>query len=77
MGNGITILGKIIYLSLEGGFWGIESSDGKKYFPIEGLPPSFQKENIQIRAIVTPSSEFNPYMWGRAVEVKEIEKVSD
>jgi hypothetical protein len=77
MENNIQILGKIIYLPIEGGFWGIESEDGKKYFPTEGLPPPFQKENIQIKATIVPSPEFNAYMWGKAVRIKAIEKVSD
>jgi hypothetical protein len=77
MENSIQILGKIIYLSIEGGFWGIESQEGKKYFPIDGLPRPFQKENIQIKATVVPSPEFNVHMWGRAIKIKEIEKVGD
>ncbi|MCS6904498.1 MAG: hypothetical protein RML72_00865 [Bacteroidia bacterium] len=67
------IVGKITYIPLETGFWGIITEDNKKYLPLQGLPANFQKEGLQIKAIVSPSTDLSYFMWGRPVEIKQIE----
>lgn len=68
----MNITGKVVYVNVSGGTWGIEGDDGEKYLPVEGLPAHFQKEGIRIKATVHPSPSFTIFMWGKNVMVKNI-----
>ncbi|MEZ4852354.1 MAG: hypothetical protein R3B93_27865 [Bacteroidia bacterium] len=48
------ITGKIVYVDLSGGFWGIESDDGQQYNPGTTLPDTFKEKDIRIKANVSP-----------------------
>jgi hypothetical protein len=67
--------GTVRYLSLEGGFHGIESDDGKKYDP-SGLPKEFQQDGLRVRFTVKVlQGVMTIRMWGTPVEVLSIEKL--
>ncbi len=66
------IEGKITFQDLEGGFWGIISSDGKKYVPIERLPEDFRIDGLAIRADVEEVLVLGTSMWGKHVRVVSI-----
>lgn len=67
------ITGTTTFVEVEGGFWGILGDDGVPYHPVNGLPESFQAESLRIKADIKPSSAVSVFMWGRLVEVQEIE----
>ena len=48
MMNQIEIIGKSRYITLEGGFWAIESNDGEKYTPIN-MPEQLKTEGATVR----------------------------
>lgn len=67
--------GTVRYLSLEGGFHGIESDDGKKYDP-SGLPKEFQQDGLRVRFTVKVlQGVMTIRMWGTPVEVLSIERL--
>lgn len=66
------IEGKITFQDLEGGFWGIISSDGKKYVPIERLPEDFRVDGLKIRANVEEVLVLGTSMWGKHVQIISI-----
>ena len=45
----VKITGKVIWLDFEGGFWGIEGDDGKKYRP-QNLSKEAQQDGQRITA---------------------------
>lgn len=69
------ITGKVTYVDISGGFWGIEGEDGKKYQPTTPLPRDFRKEGVRIKAKATPSMGFSIFMWGEQVDLKDIQTV--
>ena len=68
----ISGIGEINYINLEGGFYGIISSDGKCYDPIN-LPSEFKNDGLQInyKVKVLPD-QVCFHMWGILVEILEI-----
>lgn len=66
------ISGKVVYVELSGGFWGIEASNGNQYHPINGLPAAFRKQALRITARVTPASGMGIFMWGEQVNLLDI-----
>jgi len=68
----MNISGQISYQNLEGGFWGILGNDGSKYLPVEGLPESFRKEGLAVKARVEIVHMIGTVMWGQYVKVLSI-----
>lgn len=69
----IIFVAHVRWISLEGGFYGLEAKDGRKFLPLN-LPEEFRKNGLKIRVrgkiqkgIVTA------YMWGTPLEILEIE----
>ncbi|MEJ2685695.1 MAG: hypothetical protein P8124_00560 [Gammaproteobacteria bacterium] len=72
----VTVTGKIVHLSIEGGFWGIVASDGTHYDPVN-LPADFQQEGLEVRATLrTKPGMVSFHMWGTLVDVVDIRKVN-
>ncbi|MCI4667377.1 MAG: hypothetical protein MRZ79_04390 [Bacteroidia bacterium] len=71
----MNITGSIKYVSLSGGFWGIEADNGQKYTPVEKLPPQLRQEGLRVKATVLPVASFGIFMWGQDVEIKSISKI--
>ncbi len=68
------IEGTVRYQDFEGGFWGIEASDGAKYRPVDPLPASVRKDGCRVTAEVEPANVVSFAMWGRNVRVVSIRK---
>ncbi|MEJ2645008.1 MAG: hypothetical protein P8180_08765 [Gammaproteobacteria bacterium] len=70
----VTVTGKIVHLSIEGGFWGIVASDGAHYDPVN-LPKAFQQEGLKVQATLrTKPGMVSFHMWGTLVDVVDIQK---
>jgi hypothetical protein len=68
--------GRVRYIDLEGGFYGIVSDNGENYDPLN-LPDEFKQDylNISFKAkILTNQSSY--HMWGKIVYIIEIEKIN-
>ena len=64
--------GTIIYLKIEGGFYGILSDDGEHYDPIN-LPIEYQQDGLRISFIAKERSDLLSFhMWGKIVELISI-----
>ena len=67
--------GTIVWLNLEGGFWGIIGDDGEHYDPIN-LDSEFQCEDLRVyfeAKIRTDLGSF--HMWGKMAEILKIQKL--
>jgi hypothetical protein len=67
--------GTVVFLSFEGGFYGIKADDGKSYDPTN-LPAEFRKEGLRVRF---EAKELNHqasfHMWGIIVEIVHIQSL--
>tara|TARA_B100001123_G_scaffold451006_1_gene625908 strand:- start:5005 stop:5475 length:471 start_codon:yes stop_codon:yes gene_type:complete len=69
----LTILGFIKYVELEGGFFGIMTEDGAKYFP-EYLEPDFKQDGLNVRVVALPQEQIlGIQMWGMPIKILKIE----
>ena len=64
----ILCTGKIVYLSFEGGFYGIIAIDGNHYDPIN-LPPLFKHEGIIVIFLAEITDLGSFHMWGRVIRI--------
>jgi len=72
----IDIKGKVVFVQLEGGFWGIVSEDGQRYDP-HSLAPMFQKKGILVRVKARISDRVvQIHMWGRPIEILKIQEIN-
>lgn len=71
----MTIEGTIKKVDLEGGFYGIQGDDGKKYNPVNDLPESVRRDGLKVKAEVEPSFAMSVRMWGQTVEVLSVEPI--
>lgn len=64
--------GKIIYIPLEGGFYGLESNKGNKYLPVN-LPDNLKQHGLSIQAkLVKVEGMMGLHMWGEYVRILNI-----
>lgn len=64
--------GTVRYISIEGGFYGIVSDDGKQYDPVN-LPAPFRENNLRVRfrgKVLKDRVGF--HMWGEIFEIESI-----
>ena len=68
--------GQIVYLSLEGGFYGIIAENGGKYDPIN-LPDEFKIDGLLVEFIAKILKDRGSFhMWGQIVELLSIKNLS-
>jgi len=67
----IVATGTIKYIPLEGGFYGIETDKGEKYFPLN-LSEEFKKEGLRVWLKAKPKKVATIQMWGKPIEILEI-----
>jgi hypothetical protein len=66
--------GTVHYFNLEGGFWAIRGDDGVTYDPMNGLDPSFQRENLRVTLVAKLRNDMGGiHMVGPIVEVISID----
>jgi hypothetical protein len=70
--NRQTIKGRVTYQDLEGGFWGIISSTGDRFVPVEPLPDDCREDGLEIDATVEPAHVLGTTMWGTHVKILDI-----
>ena len=63
------LTGTVVYIDLEGGFYGIESDEGRRFFPIN-LSGSFKEDGLRVRFTVRPRTDvMTTTMWGETCEI--------
>lgn len=70
------VQGKVVYNDIEGGFWGIEGDDGRKYCPLE-MPEDYQKDGVRVEAEMERANVMSMRMWGMNVEITAIKALED
>jgi len=69
----IQVNGTVHYFTLEGGFWAVRGEDGVTYDPMNGLAPSFQRENMRVTLVAKVRNDMGGiHMVGPIVEVLSI-----
>jgi hypothetical protein len=73
--DAIKVTGTVVFLSFEGGFYGITGDDGKHYDPTN-LPQEFQKDSLRVRFEAKELPGRGSYhQWGTVVELVTIRKL--
>ncbi|MFM8450631.1 MAG: hypothetical protein ACKOAY_11055 [Haliscomenobacter sp.] len=63
------IIGKIVYVALEGGFYGIEGVDGREWYPLD-LPDQFKKNGLSVAVqAIERTDAFSSAMWGTPIQI--------
>ncbi len=62
------IKGTVVYVDINGGFWGIETNSGDQFLPVN-MPEQLKTEGAKVTLEVNEIDLMNMYMWGRTVEV--------
>lgn len=71
----LDLTGRVAYIALEGGFYGIYGDDGVSYDPVN-LPTDFQKDSLRILfngTILTEQASY--HMWGKLLKLNKIERL--
>lgn len=69
------IEGTVTYMDYEGGFYGITTDDGGKYFPLN-LGEEFREDGLRVRFTMRERNDvMTTTMWGRAVEITAMERL--
>jgi hypothetical protein len=66
------ITGKVVFLSFEGGAYGIIDHNGRKYLPIN-MPNQLKKDGAQVVCSVRPADAVSVIMWGEPVYIYSFE----
>ena len=62
------LFGKVIYVDLEGGFWGIQGKDNNKYQPIN-MPEQLKSIGKNIECTIEILDVFTLTMWGTPCKI--------
>lgn len=67
--------GTIIYLTFEGGFYGIVADNGEHYDPIN-LPSEFEEDSLKVKFKGKKRDDLmSTHMWGQLIELIYIKKL--
>lgn len=73
----ITVIGTVVFVKLEGGFWGIRGDDGQRYDP-SNLGKEFRKEGLRIKLQARLRNDVVSFrMWGKVIEVLSVMRLDD
>lgn len=65
------IKGKVVYLELEGGIWGIVDEKGKDWLPVN-MPFELMKDGIIVEVKAQKVNDFmSAGMWGTPIEIAD------
>lgn len=68
----VTFTGKIVHVMVEGGFYGIESTQGSKYLPIN-LPALLKHDGLTVQVQAEIAKEIlGLQMWGQYIRLRNI-----
>jgi hypothetical protein len=66
------IEGTVVFMDLEGGFFGIQADSGENYFPIN-LADEFRENGLPVVfAMKARPDVMTPNMWGETIEIIQI-----
>ncbi|MDQ3017131.1 MAG: hypothetical protein M3R25_10505 [Bacteroidota bacterium] len=68
----MNIKGKVVYLSFEGGAYGIVDADGRKFLPLN-MPNQLKKDGADVVCKVRPADAETMIMWGEPVIIESFE----
>jgi hypothetical protein len=75
LGDDFVATGTIVYVSLEGGFYGIKGDDGKAYDPLN-LPAEYQENGLRVRFEAKELKNLASFhMWGVIVTIVHIQSL--
>jgi hypothetical protein len=64
--------GKVVYLPMEGGFYGIVSTDGRKYLAMN-LPQMLQQTDLILRGkAILQNNMLGIHQWGEYIQLLDI-----
>lgn len=67
------IKGKVVYLELEGGIWGIVDEKGGDWLPIN-MPFELMKDGLTVEVEAIKSPDFlSGAMWGTPIEISKFQ----
>lgn len=66
------ITGKVVFLSFEGGAYGIVDHNGRKFLPIN-MPNQLKKDGARVVCSVRPADVVSAFMWGEPVYIYSFE----
>ena len=66
------ITGKVVFLSMEGGAYGIIDQHGRKFLPIN-MPNQLKKDGAHVACSVQPADVTSVFMWGEPVYISSFE----
>ncbi len=70
--NVVTITGVVKFIELEGGFYGVVSSDGKQYRP-DNLPENYKRDGAAIHFQAEVMNDMmGIQMWGTSVQITRV-----
>lgn len=64
----IKIKGKVVFKSIEGGFWGIEDAKGNQYRPVN-MPEKLKEVGKEVSIEAKEVDEMSVFMWGIPVKI--------
>jgi hypothetical protein len=68
------ITGKVVFLSMEGGAYGIIDSSGRKFLPVN-MPNQLKKDGANVKCKVRPADVETSMMWGEPVYIEAFETI--
>ncbi len=75
-GPDLQLTGRVSYVPIEGGLYGIIGDDGRKYQPTN-LPHELRKEGLPVKFHAVIRDNMVSYvMWGTIIEIKSIDKIT-
>lgn len=69
----LNITGKMAYIPLSGGFWGILGENGERFRPVNELPDDYRLEGLPVRVSATEHHGLSIFMWGTQIKIHHIE----
>lgn len=66
----------VVHVPLEGGFYGLLTSDERRYEPLN-LAPQFQKDGLRLRLRAELADVASVRMWGQPVRILHAERLFD
>jgi len=74
-GDMVTGTGTVIYMSMEGGFYGILSDDGEHYDPVN-LEQEFKVDGLRVSFEAKILRNYGSiHMWGRIISILKIQRL--
>ncbi len=69
------VQGTVVFVDLEGGFYGIQGDDGTQYDPMY-LDESFHQDSLRVRfQFAEVDDAVGIRQWGRIIELEQIERI--